>query len=323
MKQALKPDVLLKEFWRNNERFADLFNGVFFQGERIIEAEDLEDVDTDMSGMMETKEYKETLVRTRDVIKKTAYGMEFVLWGQESQLHIHYAMPLRSMLYDGLGYLKNVKELGSEFRNKKKRRSADEFLSKMGKEDKIRPIITLVVYYGEEPWDGPTCLKDMMIREGTEIPKKILGLVSDYRMNLLEIRKTGECVFSNPEVKALFDVTREIYEKKFEEVEKRVLPKEVKEIVTEVTGFQELLEVEESQEGIEMCRALEELREEYRSKGRSEGRQEGRREGFFEGQLSAAKLMIESGMELTKVAMGLKIEPEKIVEYIKRQEAGI
>ena len=83
------------------------------------------------------------------------------------------------------------------------------------------------------------------------------------------------------------------------------------------------MEVEESQEGIEMCRALEELREEYRSKGRSEGRKEGRKEGFLEGQLSVAKMMIENGMELTKVAMGLKIEQEKIVEYIRGQELKV
>ena len=31
-KNKIKPDVVMKEFWRVNERFADLFNGVLFQG---------------------------------------------------------------------------------------------------------------------------------------------------------------------------------------------------------------------------------------------------------------------------------------------------
>ena len=30
--QDLKPDIVLKNYWRNNEQFADLFNAVLFQG---------------------------------------------------------------------------------------------------------------------------------------------------------------------------------------------------------------------------------------------------------------------------------------------------
>lgn len=51
-------------------------------------------------------DYEETIKRTRDVVKKMALGMEFVVWGIENQQTTHYAMPLRTMLYDVLGYLK-------------------------------------------------------------------------------------------------------------------------------------------------------------------------------------------------------------------------
>mgnify|MGYP000320305257 CR=1 FL=1 len=51
----------------------------------------LHEGDTDVSGVIQLKDYKETLSRTRDVIKKTAYGVEFVVLGIESQQHIHYA----------------------------------------------------------------------------------------------------------------------------------------------------------------------------------------------------------------------------------------
>lgn len=33
-KNRVKPDIILKEFWRDNERFADLFNGALFGGQR-------------------------------------------------------------------------------------------------------------------------------------------------------------------------------------------------------------------------------------------------------------------------------------------------
>lgn len=40
-KNKIKPDLILKNFWRNNERFADLFNTVFFNGQHFIQADTL------------------------------------------------------------------------------------------------------------------------------------------------------------------------------------------------------------------------------------------------------------------------------------------
>lgn len=49
-KNKVKPDIILKDFWRDNERFADLFNS-----------------------------YAQTLGRLLDVVKKSAYGVDFVI----------------------------------------------------------------------------------------------------------------------------------------------------------------------------------------------------------------------------------------------------
>ena len=46
-------------------------------------------------------------------------------------------------------------------------------------------MISLCVYYGEDQWDGPFSLKDML-----EILEKIKPLVSDYRMNLIQVRSS-------------------------------------------------------------------------------------------------------------------------------------
>ena len=44
--QGLKPDTVLKNYWRNNEQFADLFNAVLFEGKQVIRPEELQDLDT-------------------------------------------------------------------------------------------------------------------------------------------------------------------------------------------------------------------------------------------------------------------------------------
>lgn len=49
-----------------------------------------------------------------DVVKKTAYGVDFVILGLENQSKIHYAMPLRHMTGDAFSYLKEYQEVALE-----------------------------------------------------------------------------------------------------------------------------------------------------------------------------------------------------------------
>ena len=117
MANKVKLDVLLKDFWRSNERFADLFNAVMFQGEEVLRPEELQEMDTDVSGIIQLKDQAESLVRIRDVVKKMAFGVEFVVFGIESQQNIHYAMPLRAMLYDGMASVPERYDGGDAGRN--------------------------------------------------------------------------------------------------------------------------------------------------------------------------------------------------------------
>ena len=68
-KQRLKPDVVLKSYWRDNRRFADLFNAVLFGGRQEIRPEELEDVDTQSAVVTEHREHAEGLEAARDSIK--------------------------------------------------------------------------------------------------------------------------------------------------------------------------------------------------------------------------------------------------------------
>ncbi len=66
--QDLKPDIILKNYWNNKEQFADLFNAVLFQGRTVIRAEELEDMDTEESSLLEHREYTESIQASRDNI---------------------------------------------------------------------------------------------------------------------------------------------------------------------------------------------------------------------------------------------------------------
>ena len=70
-KQDLKADTVLKNYWRNNERFADFFNAVLFEGRQIIKPEELEDGDTEESSILEHREFVKSIQASRDKDRKS------------------------------------------------------------------------------------------------------------------------------------------------------------------------------------------------------------------------------------------------------------
>ena len=182
--QKLKPDTILKNYWRSNERFADFFNAVLFEGKPIIRPEELEDVDTDEASILEHGKYAESIQAARDNIKirkkSKTYGVEFVMMGMEHQEHIHYAMPMRLMGYDYGTYKKQYDNNALKYKTAEGMEH-DEYLSGMKKTDKFMAVITVVVYYGEKTWDGAKTLHEML-----DIPPEMERYVNDYKMLLVE-----------------------------------------------------------------------------------------------------------------------------------------
>ena len=89
----------------------------------------------------------------------------------ENQTEIHYAMPVRNIIYDALQYGKQVSEVAKRHKNQgdRKGHNKGEYLSGFYKEDRIRPVVTLVVHFGADEWDGPLSLYDMMDLEDEKL----------------------------------------------------------------------------------------------------------------------------------------------------------
>ncbi len=310
--EKTKADVIFKEFWRQNERFADLFNTVIFQGKEIIRPENLSEMDTDVSGTIEMKDYKETLTRTRDVVKKIAYGVEFVVMGVENQEEVHYAMPLRTMIYDSLGYLKEYKEITHSRKIDGSLETKAEFLSKMKKEDRLHPVISLTIYYGERAWDGPYSLKDMVVK----MPPEIDAVFADYKMNLLEVRDSGKYLFNNRDVEVVFDITRKTFTGDLEEIRQKYehekLSPEMLSVIGKMTGSKEIMEMGRSKEVDSMCTALEKLKQ--------QGIQQGLVQGIEQGKLTIIKNLLVSGMSKEEIQKAAGVTKEEIRQAMEEQE---
>ena len=209
----IKQDTILKNFWKNNDRFADLFNTFLFNGKEILKPDDLTEVDTDVSSMLKFNGHAETVQKILDVVKKTAYGIDFMILGLENQSHIHYAMPLRHMIGDAFSYLKEYNEIAKKHKKEKDYTATDEFLSRMKKTDRLHSVLTICIYYGENPWYGPHSLIDML-----EIPDAFKPLISDYKFNLIELRKSEYLKFHNDDVNTIFNISRFIFDEKYDKI---------------------------------------------------------------------------------------------------------
>jgi len=90
-------------------------------------------------------------------------------------------MPLRVMGYDYATYKKQYNNNARQYKKQSAQQDArldeHEFLSKMKKTDRLLPVVTIVIYYGEKVWDAATSLHGIL-----DIPAEMAPYVNDYRM---------------------------------------------------------------------------------------------------------------------------------------------
>ena len=69
-----RPDVAIKNWLKNKVRFADLFNGILFNGEQIIKPGELTEVNSESDIIIETDEGKKVQQKYRDIGMRLIIG---------------------------------------------------------------------------------------------------------------------------------------------------------------------------------------------------------------------------------------------------------
>ena len=315
--QDLKPDTVLKNYWNDKERFADIFNAVLFEGKYVIKPEELENEDTEESSVLEHRDYAESITASRDTIKvskiSTVYGVELVMLGIENQEHIHYAMPMWVMGYDYGTYKKQYDNNAKQYK-KPDGLDEDEYLSRMKRTDKLIPVISLVVYYGEKPWDGAVSLHGML-----NIPEEMKKFVNDYKMVLVEAGRNHLALHDVNNVD-FFHMLRMILDKSLpkNEAKEKIIQyarenKVDKSVIMTVAGatnckidYNALSKKGE----IDMCTLFEEIARENERKGKLEGKAEGIIETGFDCGLSEEDI-------LERLQQKLQVSLQKAQEFLE------
>ena len=153
-------DITEKTLASYNDVFADIVNGLLFNGRPVIDPDDL----SDASPYSMYKADGQIHEQERDVSKilKTASGatneIRIAFLGFEHQTQYDKDMPLRVIGYDGAAYRAEL--------------SAKERY----------PVITIVLYFGNTHWESSRTLYEVV-----NVPEKLRPYVNDYKVNLFEI----------------------------------------------------------------------------------------------------------------------------------------
>ncbi len=284
-------NAVSKSYLSDARRFAQVCNNQLFGGRCLIRPEKLKELD---SGEVAVEGGRaadlEVLEKYRDVLRIYDDQVLFLILGIENQNEIHYAMPLRQMLYDVLKYEDQRVRLEREHRAKKDLKGA-EYLSGLAKSDRLMPVITLTIYWGKEAWDGAKSLYEIL-----DIPpvlSQYKDIINDYRMNLLEVCSMENLEAYSGELKALFGFVK--YQKDKSKLSRFVSEnKAVFEMLTPETaraisvlgnfrGLENYLENrKEDEEVFNLCEAVQEMIMDGKAEGKAEGNVEGRAESVLE-----------------------------------------
>lgn len=301
---------------KNPVIYSDLFNGYIFEGKQVIRPEDLEDKGIQQMEKMETRAGKTMVVkRFRDLKKEGTVDSYLVVLAVEGQREVHYGMPLRVMLYDAMDYLEQIKELEKEHNKYKDWSDSKEFLSGMKKEDRLTPVITLVLFYGQDQeWDGPRCLHDML-----NIPeeyKKWKEYLPDYPLHLVSSKtvngehfQTGlREVFELLGVAADEDKMKQLLEEKKEHYSN--LDREKSDLIATFLNIPTLKEKKQEyhtkEGGVNMCIAIDKMMKDNYEQGMEQGKETQ--------NIDLICKNLDRGMSIKDISYWMELEEDYVAE---------
>lgn len=264
-------DLCLKEVFENKERFADLFSHAYFKGSQIVDPTKLVAYDKESHHDLGFR-------RERDLVM--LYDQKFFLHLEFQMKKDHY-MPVRILNYKYAGLHEQTK-------------ASTHF-------HRLYPVLSLTLYMGQTKWNTHKrlyeCL-DASVLEQTEIP--------DYEMVLFDIHSSSIC-FMDIYLQKFFRLIQYVYQENWDQlVQDKYLQEIEEDILQKANVFIELNEqfIEQHRQGgkINMCKAIENLKNQCRSDGFRKGFNNGFNNGFNDG--------INDGIHKEKESIALKMLQE-------------
>lgn len=171
-------DIAEKTFIALNDVFADIFNGLVFQGKPVVKEDSLEEVSPVSQYRADDRKLHE---QERDTHKLWhGHGINLILAGIENQTQPDKDMPFRVLSYDGASYrsqlLKNEECI------------EDDIVKRVPCKERY-PVITIVLYFGKELWSYPKNLCNCFYPPlaENEVTRVLKKYIQDYKIHIFDI----------------------------------------------------------------------------------------------------------------------------------------
>ena len=167
-----------------------------------------------------------------------------------------------------------------------------------------------MLYYGEEHWNGPFRLKDMMPPFSGETE----ALFFDYGIDLVQIIDSEHYIFHNEAVRTVFEGAGALLRGDLDFISKnydRPIPAEEAILIALISGSDVLQEQTKREERVNMCTAMARLEEECRKRGF--------REGIVRKAKELAIKLYKRGNSLETIAELVEVQVPQIEEWIKEE----
>ena len=214
--------------------------------------------------------------------KRCRNGQTYQIYCLENEAKVSYVMPVRGMLYEAGRYMEQVKAIHAGHRSTDYQ-DWGEFSSGFTRTDKVQPMITLVLYWSREPWDGARSLLDML--DLSEEEKNDLSpFLNDYKVNLInmyDLKNLEKCEGQLKYVLKLLQLDQDkkaIYEEVEGNPEYRNLNLDTGRVLAALLGSEKIkkcVEMNKTKEVFDMCKALEDLWKDAEQQGMGRGLQQG------------------------------------------------
>ena len=268
-------DIAQKLLEDYEDVFADIVNVLVFDGAEVVHPDALEP--SNLLSQYKAASDSKLHEQERDVVKYWKDGdVRIGLIGLESQTKVEREMVLRVLGYDGASYRDQL------------RKNTDE------EEKTLYPVLTLVLYFGEDHWNKPKTSKELL-----DISEDLDDYVSDYRINVVEIAwlddETISKFTSDFRIVADFFVQKR-KNKNYQPSAKKIQHvDELLKLLAAFTGdpsYDEL--IPSCSEGdVTMCRFVDQ----FRNEGMELGLERGLAQGRVDEQTRIAENMLTQGLE--------------------------
>ena len=181
-------DIRIYNYFLNHERLADFLNAILFDGQMIMDTQDIIILDSNSSGVLLSN--GQTIKRTRDHLLLVTMNGEQCIIGLEHQSYVDKGMFQRIMEYDYLSYLRQY------------------HIYEKNIHERINGVMT--IYYGERKWNYARSYKQMMNR-GIRHLRRYMNV--EFHP-LVEMVKLDETRFQNKDNRDLIIGLKILYAKK-------------------------------------------------------------------------------------------------------------